>query len=68
MKEQVKTADIIQIKSGEVRTFVCRDWKHCESVKSLAYRAAKVYPELGVKFKCKVDYRVSSVRIEAIPI
>lgn len=68
MEKQIRTTDIIRLKAGENRTFACRDWKHCESVKSLAYRAAKVYPELGVKFKCKVDYRVSTVTIEAVAL
>lgn len=66
MNKQIKTEDILQIQAGERKVFRCRDVKHCESVKSLSYRAAKVYPQLGVRFKCKVDYKASTVTIEAI--
>lgn len=65
---EISTEDIKKIKPGSKEVFRCRDGKHCESVKSMAYRAAKLFPELRVKFKCRVDYETSTVAVEAIPV
>lgn len=63
---EISTEDIKKIKPGNKERFQCRDGKHCESVKSLAYRASKLFPELKVKYKCRVDYETSTITIEAI--
>lgn len=65
---EITTEDIKKIKPGSVKRFQCRDGKHCESVKSLAYRASKLFPELKVKYRCRVDYEASTVTIEALPV
>ena len=63
---EITTEDIKKIRPGSKEIFRCRDGKHCESVKSLAYRASKLFPELKVKFKCRVDYENSVVTIDAL--
>lgn len=64
----ISTEDIKKIKPGSKECFRCRDGKHCESVKSLAYRASKLFPELKVKYRCRVDYETSTVTVEALPV
>jgi len=64
----VGTEDILKLKAGTIITINCTDWRKAESIKQLAYRAAKINPDGNVRYRCSLDYKKPAITIEVIEV
>jgi len=63
------TADIIKgIKKGTSSTFKVGTPRDLNTARSLASYVSRIYPELGAKYSCVVNYAKNEVTITANPV
>lgn len=62
------TREIMELMPGSRTTIICKDWRQAESIKQLAYRAARINPEKNRRYKCSINYTKPAITIEVLEV
>ncbi|MFT4168193.1 MAG: hypothetical protein QM653_03630 [Dysgonomonas sp.] len=63
--EKVTVPDLKSITAGNEKIFHLDHPSKLQNVRSLATQTWKNYPELGVRFRCKIDYANITIAVRA---